>query len=63
MEEALDKGVEPERIAFLSFTRKAAQEAVDRACLKFNLIKKDFHTLEHYILLLFVGLDEMQMML
>ena len=31
-----DKGVEPERIAFLSFTKKAAQEAVDRACLKFG---------------------------
>ena len=26
MEEALDKGVEPERIAFLSFTKKFAQE-------------------------------------
>ena len=42
MEEALDKGVEPERIAFLSFTKKAAQEAVDRACLKFGFDQKRF---------------------
>ena len=32
MEEAIADGVRPERIAFLSFTRKAAQEAIDRAC-------------------------------
>jgi len=42
MEEALDKGVEPEKIAFLSFTKKAAQEAVDRACLKFGFDQKRF---------------------
>ncbi len=42
MEEAIADGVMPERIAFLSFTRKAAQEAIDRACLKFNLDEKCF---------------------
>jgi len=42
MEEAIAEGVRPERIAFLSFTRKAAQEAIDRACEKFNLDEKNF---------------------
>ena len=42
MEEAIADGVSPERIAFLSFTRKAAQEAIDRACIKFNLDEKHF---------------------
>jgi superfamily I DNA/RNA helicase len=42
IEEAIADGVNPERIAFLSFTRKAAQEAIDRASLKFNLDQKHF---------------------
>ena len=42
MEKAIADGIMPERIAFLSFTRKAAQEAIDRACLKFNLDPKRF---------------------
>ena len=42
MEEAIADGVSPDRIAFLSFTRKAAQEAIDRACIKFNLDEKHF---------------------
>ena len=42
IEEAIADGVSPEKIAFLSFTRKAAQEAIDRACIKFNLDAKYF---------------------
>ena len=42
IEEAIADGVDPQRIAFLSFTRKAAQEAIDRACIKFNLDQKYF---------------------
>ena len=42
MENAIAEGTNPERIAFLSFTKKAAQEAIDRACLKFNLDQKCF---------------------
>ena len=42
MENAIAEGTNPERIAFLSFTKKAAQEAIDRACLKFNLDQKYF---------------------
>lgn len=32
----LDGGMRPEQIAFVSFTRKAVQEAADRACEKFG---------------------------
>ena len=42
IEDAIADGIQPERIAFLSFTRKAAQEAIDRACIKFNLDSKHF---------------------
>jgi len=38
--EALDKGVHPSRIAFVSFTTKAVGEALDRACTEFNLEPK-----------------------
>jgi hypothetical protein len=37
VEEALARGVRPERIAFIAFTRKAATEAVSRAKQRFNL--------------------------
>ena len=42
IEDAIADGIQPDRIAFLSFTRKAAQEAIDRACTKFNLEPKYF---------------------
>ena len=42
IEDAIADGIQPDRIAFLSFTRKAAQEAIDRACVKFNLDPKYF---------------------
>jgi DNA helicase-2/ATP-dependent DNA helicase PcrA len=41
MEMELDRGVPPDRIGFVSFTRRAAQEAKDRAILKFGLSSKD----------------------
>lgn len=37
MEEALDNGTPPERVAFVAFTRAAAKEATDRACARFGL--------------------------
>lgn len=52
----LSAGVPPERIAFLSFTRKAAEEARDRACVKFNFDKdqlpffRTIHSLAYRIL-------------
>lgn len=41
VEDALDNGVPIHRIGFVSFTRKAIEEAVDRMCLRFNLQRKD----------------------
>lgn len=40
VDEALEKGVHPHRIAFLAFTRKAANEAKERAAARFNLDPK-----------------------
>ena len=42
MEKAIADGIVPERIAFLSFTRKAAEEAINRACFRFKLDPKRF---------------------
>jgi superfamily I DNA/RNA helicase len=41
MEDALERGVRPERIAFCAFTRAAAAEAKTRACARFGLSDKD----------------------
>ena len=41
MEEQLSEGREPDRIGYFSFTRKATTEAIDRACKKFQLPRKD----------------------
>lgn len=40
VEEELAVGTEPDRVGYVSFTRKAAHEAIDRACKKFNLEPK-----------------------
>ena len=40
VDDALEKGTAPERIAFLAFTRKAANEAKERAAERFNLDPK-----------------------
>jgi len=37
----LAEGREPDRIGYFSFTRKATTEAIDRACKKFELPRKD----------------------
>ena len=41
MEEELARGVRPERLAFVSFTKKAVREATERACAKFGLAPRD----------------------
>ena len=49
--EALASGVQPTQIGFVAFTRKAATEAVERACTQFNLHKKQlpyFRTLHSF---------------
>lgn len=42
VEEELASGTSPDQIAYLSFTRRAAEEAMDRACDQFKLRRKDF---------------------
>ena len=40
VDKALEEGTSPDRIAFLAFTRKAANEAKERAAARFNLDPK-----------------------
>lgn len=64
VEKALDKGVQPERIAFVAFTRKAAQEARDRMSDKFNIDVDDipnFKTL-HSFAYAHTGIDRAQIL-
>lgn len=42
IEDAMREGVQPEQIAFVSFTKKAVAEALERACTKFNLKPRSF---------------------
>jgi superfamily I DNA/RNA helicase len=42
VEKELARGTPPDRIGYVSFTRRAAQEAIDRACARFKLQKTDF---------------------
>lgn len=42
LDEELSKGTEPEKIGFVSFTRKAADEAAERASARFNLPRSRF---------------------
>ena len=48
VEDALSRGIPPERIAYLAFTRKAAYEAQERAMAQFGLRKVGSHILEHF---------------
>ena len=62
VEEYIKKGVAPDRIGYFAFTRRAANEAIERACAKFYLDKKDlpyFRTL-HSLAFLQGGLSHSQ---
>ena len=65
VEEALSNGTSPNTIAFLAFTRKAANEAKERAAIRFNLdSEKDlpyFRTL-HSLAYRMLGLKDNQLM-
>lgn len=41
VEQYLQKGIAPDRIGYFAFTRRAAHEAIERACLRFKLVKRD----------------------
>jgi DNA helicase-2/ATP-dependent DNA helicase PcrA len=59
VEDELRAGVHPDRIAYLSFTKRAAREAADRACAKFSKTQEDFpyfRTL-HSLCFRFLGLS------
>lgn len=43
LEEEIDSGISPSKIAFVSFTRKAVYEAIDRVVDRFDLNKQDLH--------------------
>ena len=51
VDQELKDGTAPDRIAFVSFTTKATNEARDRAKSKFNLTDKDYHTFVRCMLL------------
>ena len=56
VEDYLSKGVSPDRIGYFSFTRKAAQEAVLRAVVRFGMSEKELpyfrtlHSLAYHML-------------
>jgi len=64
VEQYLQSGVAPDRIGYFAFTRRAADEAITRACEKFSLTKKDlpfFRTL-HSLAFMQTGLSHSQVM-
>lgn len=64
VEEALGRGVPPDRIGYVSFTKRAAQEAVTRACDRFGLEPKQlpyFRTL-HSLCFHSLGLTQSDVM-
>lgn len=42
LDEELTRGTPPDRIGYVSFTRKAADEAATRACERFSLTRREF---------------------
>jgi superfamily I DNA/RNA helicase len=42
IDEELTRGTPPDRIGYVSYTKRAAEEGVTRACEKFNLQRSDF---------------------
>ncbi len=64
VEAALGAGMNPERIGYVAFTRKAAHEAIDRACQRFNMSADDlpwFRTL-HSLAFKLLGLSPSEVM-
>ncbi len=64
VEQYIGSGVPPDKIGYFAFTRRAAQEAIERACTKFNISKKElpyFRTL-HSLAFLQAGLSHSQVM-
>lgn len=56
VEQLIQQGVKPNRIAFVSFTKKAVTEAIDRACKKFDLPRSQFPMFKTVHAMCFAGL-------
>lgn len=64
VEQEMHDGIAPDRIAFVTFTKKAAKEAISRATTKFNLSASDFpyfRTL-HSLAFMLLGLEKKDVM-
>ena len=64
VEKYLENGVPPDKIGYFAFTRRAAHEAIDRACKNFKLQKRDlpyFRTL-HSLAFTQIGIATSQIM-
>ena len=64
VEQYISSGVPPDKIGYFAFTRRAATEAIERACDKFKLVKKDlpfFRTL-HSLAFMQIGISHSQIM-
>lgn len=64
VEEALNRGTPPDRIGYFSFTRRAAQEAIDRSVRRFGLSYKElpyFRTL-HSLAMMRAGIEKKYVM-
>lgn len=64
IEDALKSGIQPEEIAFVSFTKKAVTEAKERACAKFKLSASRFPLFQTVHALCFrqLGLSKMSLL-
>ena len=64
VEKHLKQGTPPDKIGYFAFTKRAAQEAIQRACSAFNIEKRDlpyFRTL-HSLAFLQGGFKQSQIM-
>ena len=64
VEEQINKGIDPSRIGYIAFTRRAANEARERAQTKFNLTDDDllyFRTI-HSLCFMQLGINPSGMM-
>jgi len=64
VESYLESGISPDKIGYFAFTRRAANEAIDRACIKFRINKKElpfFRTL-HSLAFMQIGINRSQIL-
>jgi len=64
LEKELASGISPDKIAFISFTKKSVEEAIDRACDRFSFVKSDlvyFRTI-HSLAFMLMGLKKTDVM-